>query len=98
MADLPEVLPAHAQKRRAVELRVAADEVVRAGMELPALTVAPGLLDVIFPLGHDGARVPVVFLARNIIAALQEKETLSGKDTRVCQGSAPRTEPGHGSL
>jgi hypothetical protein len=49
MAKLTEVLRAKAEQRRAVELGIAADEVVYAGMERPA--DGPGaVLDVVLPV------------------------------------------------
>jgi hypothetical protein len=43
-ADLAEVLPAKPEQRRSVEFRVAADVVVRVGVERLAVAVAPLLL------------------------------------------------------
>src|SRR2546422_10204925 len=90
MTDLAEVLPAHAQQGRAVEFRVAADEVVRAGVELLAVPVVPGLLDVVLSLDHDGPGVPVVLLARHVVAALQEEDLFSRGRQPVGERPAPR--------
>src|SRR2546428_13844381 len=90
MADLAEVLPAHAQEGRAIEFRVAADEVVRPGVELLAVPVVPGFLDVVLSLDHDGPGVPVVLLARRVVAALQEEDLFSRRRQPEGERSASR--------
>src|SRR5207249_7047025 len=90
MADLAEVLLPHPDERRAVELRVPADVVVGAGVELPAVPVAPGLLDVVAALGDDRVRVPVLLLARDVVAPLEEQDALAGRREAISEGPAPR--------
>src|SRR5207247_8585239 len=77
VAVLAEVLPAEPDQRRAVELGVPADEVVRAGVDLLAVAVVPGLLDVVALLDLDGARVPVLLLARDVASPLEEEDALA---------------------
>jgi hypothetical protein len=77
VSDLAEVLLAEADQRGAVELGVPADEVVRAGVELLAVAIVPGLLDVVAVLDLDGARVPVLLLARDVAAPLEEEDALA---------------------
>src|SRR2546428_3527011 len=90
MADLAEVLLPHPDERRPVELRVPADVVVGAGVELAAVLVAPGLLDVVAALGDDRVRVPVLLLAWDVIAPLEEEDALAGRREAVGEGPAPR--------
>src|SRR5262245_24093134 len=54
MLDLAEVLLPQADQRGAVELGVAADEVVCAGMKLFPVPVVPRLFDVVAVLDLDG--------------------------------------------
>jgi hypothetical protein len=77
MADLAEVFPAHAEQRRAVEFGVAADVVVGVGVERVAVAVPPHLLCLVFTLHVDGTRVPVVLLARDVVAALEQENALA---------------------
>src|SRR5204862_5663149 len=77
-------------QRGAVELGVPADEVVRAGVELLAVAVVPGLLDVVAVLDLDGARVPVLLLARHVAAPLEEEDALARGREAVGERPAPR--------
>jgi hypothetical protein len=90
---LGEVLSAHAYQGRAVELRVPTDEVVRPGMELPPVTVEPGLVRVVAVLDDDGVRVPVLLLARHPAAALEEEDALPRRREAVGQGPPPAPVP-----
>src|SRR5207247_9962594 len=67
MLDLPEVLAPQPEERGAVELRVAADIVVRVRVELPTVPVAPHLLGGVLALEVHGPRIPVVLLAGQVI-------------------------------
>src|SRR5262249_45387889 len=75
------------------EFRVAADVVVGVWVERLAFAVAPLLLRVIAGLEVDGAGGPVLLLARDIVATLQEQDLLSGR--RECPGQ--RAAPGAGA-
>src|SRR5262249_33929983 len=72
----------------AVELRVAADVVVRVGMELAAVSIAPRLLRRVATLEVDGPRAPVGLLARDVAAALEEENALAGRRERREQRAA----------
>jgi hypothetical protein len=104
--QLAEVLSAHAGERRAVELGVAADPVVGVRMELASVAVAPRFLRVVLAVHVDGARGPVVPLARHVAAALQEQDPLARRGQRVEEGAAAGARPdddhvvpvGHGAL
>ena len=72
MVDLAEILGAQAEQSGAIELRVAAHVVLDARMELLALGVEPGLVGAVLRLDEDRVRVPVLPLARQVAAALQQ--------------------------
>src|SRR5438552_16345897 len=93
VGDLSEVLLAEPDQRGAVELGVPADEVVRAGVELLAVAVVPGLLDVVAVLDLDGTRVPVLLLARDVAAPLEEEDALARGREAIGERPAPRAGP-----
>src|SRR5215813_3377784 len=95
--DLAEVLAAQAEERGAVELGVAADEVVRVRMERPALRVQPDFLRVVAGLEIDLPRVPVLPLARHEAAALEHENALACRRERVEQRApaGPRPDDDH---
>src|SRR5262245_58930558 len=76
--DLPEILLPQPEERGAVELRVAADVVVRVGMERLAVLVLPDLLRVVLGLDVHGARAPVVLLAPDVVAPFEQEDAFSG--------------------
>ena len=86
---LAEVLLPHPEERRAVELGVPAHVVMGAGVKLPAVLVAPRLLDVVAALDDDGVRVPVRLLARDVAAPLEEEDALAGGGQAVGERAAP---------
>src|SRR5207244_13089983 len=90
VGDLAEVLLAEPDQRGAVELGVPADEVMRAGVELLAIAVVPGLLDVVAVLDLDGARVPVLLRAWDVAAPLEEEDALARGCEAIGERPAPR--------
>ena len=88
VADLAEVALAQAEEDRAVELRVAADEVLRVGRERRAVGVEPLLAGHVAVAAEDLARVPVLRLAREVAAALQQQDALAGRGEPVRERAA----------
>src|SRR5437588_3851933 len=86
--DLPEVAFPHPQQHGAVDLRVAADVIVRAGAERAALLVVPSLRGVVALFDEDRVRVPVGLLPRKPSAALEQQDPLSGRREPVRQRGA----------
>src|SRR6478736_1140947 len=76
MAKVAEVLFPEPVERGAVELRRAADEVVDLRLERRAARVVPGVRRDVAVVDEDVLREPVRRLARQPIAALQEKDLL----------------------
>ena len=68
--DLPEVFLAEAQEGCAVDLRIAADVVMNAGVELLTVAVVPNLSGLVLGVDENRPGVPIVFLARKIFAPL----------------------------
>src|SRR5262249_48754716 len=105
--DLPEVLGTEAEQRRAVELRVAAHVIVLLGRELLVLPVAPFLVRRVLPAQEGRGRIPVVSLAREVAAPLEQQDALAGRGQLPRQRAPARARPddddvvvlgfGHGS-
>src|SRR5437016_180970 len=87
-SHVPQRMQAEAEERGAVELGIAADPVVRVGMERLAVAVAPRLLRLILPLEVDRPRAPVVRLARHVLAALEEQDLLPRRGQRPRERAA----------
>src|SRR5438034_11413941 len=90
MAQLAEVALAQPEQRGAVELRVAPDVVVRVRVEFLSFLVPPLFLRAVAALEHDGLGVPVLFLAGNVVAALEQPDALAGAREPVAQRAAAR--------
>src|SRR6266699_1255175 len=90
MTNLAEVFFAQAEQCRAVELRVAADKIVRVRMQLFAINVARRFFRVVPGFQGDCARAPVVLLARHVIAAFEQKNLLTGGREFVSERAATR--------
>jgi hypothetical protein len=86
--DIAEVALAEAEEDGAVDLRVAADEVLRVRPEGDAVLVVPALGRDVALLAEDLLRVPVLGLARQVAAALEEQDALSGRGKPVGERAA----------
>ncbi len=89
MLDRLEVALLQAHQGGAVEGRVAPDPVVGVGRERPARPVEPLLLGAVAVLDEHGARAPVLGLARQVLAALQDQDRLAGGGEALGDGRAP---------
>jgi hypothetical protein len=90
VAQLAEVLGAQAVERRPVELRGAADEVVDLRLEGPVALVVPGVLRDVAVVDEDVAREPVLRLARQPVAALEEQDPLARRGKAVDERPSAR--------
>src|SRR5439155_4116711 len=88
MADLAEVGVPHPEEDRAVELRLAADVIVLAGMELLAVLVDPLLVRLVPRLGDHLGGVPVLGLTANVVATLQQQHAEPGRSEPVRERAA----------
>ena len=93
VADLLEVALAEAEQDRAVDLRVAADEVLRVRAELAAVLVDPALLGHVALAAEHLARVPVLGLAWEIAAALEQQDALPDGASRWASVPPPAPVP-----
>ncbi len=91
MPELSKIFPAEAQQGRAIHLGVPTDVVMDTGMKFFAVLVVPGFMSFVLRLGKDSASIPVVFLARQIAASLQDQNPLTGRRQGVGQSAAPGT-------
>src|SRR6266849_5122818 len=57
-------------------------------MKLLAVLVEPDLPGVVLGVDIHGLRAPVVLLARDVVAALQDEDPLSGGRQMMCQRSS----------
>src|SRR6185503_12116210 len=80
-----EILPAKAEERCAIEFRVAANIVVSVRMERLAFLVVPVFFGLVLAFEVDHRRIPVCFLARNKVAALQNQNPFSRRGKPICQ-------------
>src|SRR5207245_2191868 len=73
MLDLAEILLAEPQQHCPVDFGVPADVVVDAGMENLPVLVLPALLGLVLVVDEDGAGIPVLLLARQIVSPLEQQ-------------------------
>src|SRR3989441_6238174 len=92
VADFSEVLPAEAEERRPVELRVSTYVVVGVGVERLAALVTPHLFGLVLALDVPRAGAPVVLFARHVVAALEQQDG----PARGGQAPGQRPAPGPG--
>src|SRR6266542_1159667 len=64
------------------------DVVVLAGMEGPSVLVVPGLVCLVFVAHEDGAAIPIVGLAAQVVAALEQQDALARGRKPVGERSA----------
>jgi hypothetical protein len=83
--DLAEVPLAQAEQDRTVELRVAADEVLLVGLEGAAVLVVPELAGKVAVVDKDLTAIPVLWLARQVAATLQQQDPLARRRQLVRQ-------------
>src|SRR5438876_10229819 len=83
MAQLAEVTLPQPEQGGAVELRVAADVVVRVRMEFLAVLVPPLFLRAVAAVEHDRLSVPVLLLARHVVSALEQQDAFAGGSEAV---------------
>jgi len=76
--ELTEILPPQAEQCRSVELGVAADVIVGVRVQRLAMLAAPLLLRIIPAFYVDGSGVPVLGFAPDVVAALEQQDTLTG--------------------
>ena len=79
VAQLAEVLGAQAVERRAVELGRTADEVVDLRLERLAARVVPRVGRDVAVVDEHGLGAPVLGLAREPVAALEQQDALAGR-------------------
>src|SRR4249920_3357173 len=91
MPQLPEVLLAKTVERRAVELRRPPDEVVHSGLERCAVGVVPRVRRDVAVVHEHRLRQPVLELAREPVAALEQEDALA-RGSKV-----PRKRPATGA-
>src|SRR5215472_8574663 len=82
---LSKVLLPQPEESCTVTLCVSTYVVVGVRMEWFAGVVSPDLLRLIFPFDVDGARIPVGFFARDIVAPLEQQDSLAQRSQSVGQ-------------
>src|SRR5262249_22432040 len=95
MAELPEVLGAQAIQGGPVELRGPPDEVVNLGGERVAVSVVPAVLRDVASVGEDVLRQPVLGLAGQEVAPLEQQDPLARRRELVDQRSPSGATPDH---
>ncbi len=79
MLDLGKVPFAHPHQGRAIEGRIAADPIVGVGRERVAVLVQPLLLGPVALADKDVLGAPVLRLARQVLAPVQNQDRLAGR-------------------
>src|SRR6185437_14481160 len=82
------VLFAQAEERAAVDLGVAADEIMQAGMEALPVATVPGFLGLIFGVDEHLLGAPVIVFALEVVAAFEEQDPLARRSEPQRQGPA----------
>ena len=86
--QLTEILLTEAVERRAVELRVAANEVVDLRLERLPFGVIPGVLGYVLVVDEDVLREPVGGFAGEPVAPLEQQDPLPGRCQMAREGAA----------
>ena len=89
MPEFAEVLFPRAEQGGAVDLGVAADEIVQPRMELGAIGAIPGLGGLVDAIDEDGIGVPVGAGPWEVVATLQHQDPLAAGGEPVRQGRSP---------
>src|SRR5215510_3016110 len=90
MTNLAKIFFAQTKQRRTIKLGVPAYVVICVRMKLLTIRVTPGFLRVVPGFEVNGARAPVVLLARYVITALKQQNLLAGWREFVSQRAATR--------
>ncbi len=93
MPELAEVGRAEPVQRRTIELGRAADEVVDLRLERLALGVVPGIGRYVPAVDEDLTRIPVLHLAGEEVATLQDQDSLAGWGDGVGERTAAGPGP-----
>jgi hypothetical protein len=88
MPGFAEVAVAKPHQRRPVEGRVAADPIVGVRNKGLAAAVVPFLLGAVLLVEEDRFRVPVLGLARDVLAAFEDEDLLAGRREPLRQRAA----------
>src|SRR5208283_2736551 len=90
VTQFAEILLAQPEQRSTVKLGVAADVIIGMRMEFLAILIEPGLLCVVMAVDVDDLRIPVRFLAGNIVTALKDQYPFPGRRQVIGERSAAR--------
>src|SRR5919108_2530845 len=93
VVDLAEVPLTQPEEDGAVDLRLAPDVVVLTGVERLPVLVEPRLVRLVLVADEYRAAVPVVRLAPQVIAALEDEDALAGGRQPVRERAAPGAGP-----
>src|SRR5229473_1500709 len=91
VAQFAEILFAQTEQSSTIKLRVTTHVIVSMRMQFLTVLIEPGFLGVVVAVHVDDLRVPVCFLAGNVVAALKNEDPLSGRRQVVGERSAART-------
>ena len=93
MLDRAEIPFAHPKQDGTIELGVTADAVMDAWMELAAVPIKPCLLRLVSVVDEDRSARPILALARQISASLQQQYALAGRRQFMRQRTAACAGP-----
>src|SRR5271170_2744530 len=90
MDDPVEVARTQAKERRAVDLAVAADPVMKRRTETVPVFAGPRLVRLIFAVDKDRLRAPICFFAGKVFAAFEDENLISGRREPLRERGAAR--------
>src|SRR5271166_5305223 len=90
VTQFAEILFAQPEQSSTIELGVATDVVIGMRMEFLAILVEPRLFGVVVGINVDDLRIPVRFLAGNVVTALKDQDALAGRSQVISERSATR--------
>src|SRR5271157_4752464 len=90
VAQFAEIFLAQPEQSSTVKLGVAADVVIGMRMEFLAILVEPRLFRAVVGVDVDDLRIPVRFLAGNVVTALKNQDALTGRSQVISDRSTTR--------
>src|SRR6516225_2723976 len=83
VAQLSKILLPQPEQSRSIKLGISPTVVIRVRVNRLTALILPNFFCLIFPFDVYGARIPIVFFARDIIASFQEQDSLTERSKGV---------------
>ncbi len=93
-----EILAAWAHQRSAVDLGIAAHDIMHHRRERLAVGAVPGFCSLVAALVEDGGGVPILLLALQVVAALKDEDALAGRREALRHRGPPGPAADHNEV